>query len=199
MAEEWYRCTRRWIDRSLSRLSAGAAVWNVTAEEQAAGYPCDAYLDRPWRGLLRGIDIAAPAPVAYRWLCQLKVAPYSYDLLDNAGRRSPRYLIPGVHELAVGQRFLVFTITDFESDTHISGTGRAAFARLYGPLAITYCVKAVEVGACRVVVKLNVGTDGRWQRARAAALAVGDLIMMRKQLRTMKALAEATSLSTCDE
>lgn len=176
------------------RLPDRITAWNATAEERAARYPCDAYLEPPWRGLVRAIDVAAPAPVVFCWLCQLKIAPYSYDLLDNRGRRSPRTPTPGADDLAVGQTFLVFTITDYEQDRHISGTGRAPFTRTYGPLAVTYLVRPRSPNNCRLVVKLDVATNGRAQRFRAAGLALGDLIMMRKQLRTLKALAEAHPL-----
>ncbi|MDQ2790500.1 MAG: hypothetical protein M3Y73_12625 [Actinomycetota bacterium] len=180
-------CTARWNPAALLDV---ATAWNVTAAERTTSYPCDSYLTGPWRGLLRAVDVDAHPDVVFRWLCQLKIAPYSYDLLDNGGRRSPRQLTPGADELAVGQHFLVFEITEFEPGRHISGTGRHPFIRMFGPLAGTYAVTPRGTNAARLVVKLNVGNDGRWQRARYAALAWGDLIMMRKQLLTLKALAE---------
>ncbi len=133
-----------------------------------------------------------PAEVVFRWLRQFKVAPYSYDLLDNGGRRSPRRLTPGVEELAVGQPFLVFQIAAFETGRHLSGIIRPPFDRLFGPLAGTYAVTPRGPHASRLVVKLTMGTDGLQERIRCTALAWGDLIMMRKQLLTVKALAEAS-------
>jgi hypothetical protein len=169
-------------------------AWNVTAVEVAADYPCDRLAQTPVRRLTRGIDIDAPASVVFRWLCQLRVAPYSYDWIDNLGRKSPRTLTPGADSLARGQRLLIAEITDFAPNEHITGRAVSTAERLYGVVAITYRVTPRPSSATRLVVRLLVHEPTRWWHGiRFQLLAWGDLIMMRKQLRTLKALAEQTA------
>jgi hypothetical protein len=132
--------------------------------------------------------VHAPRRVVLRWLCQLKVAPYSYDLVDNYGRRSPMKLTPGAEQLAVGQSVMtIFELIDFGEDEHLtmrmrSGTG----LRLFGEFTITYTVTEVGPIETRLVVKVLVGDradTGALSVARRSGLARGDLFMMRRQLR----------------
>lgn len=48
-----------------------------------------------------------------------------------------------------------------------------------------------DPGTSRIVVRTEIGTTGPTRRLMATALAWGDLLMMHKQLRTLKQLAEA--------
>src|SRR5215471_6329248 len=106
-----------------------ARWWGSTETERRAAYPCDRLMPDADRALFRGIDVAAPAPVAFRWLCQLKAAPYSYDWIDNGGRPSPRHLTPGLEQLARGQAVMsIFALADYEVDRHFG----AAAARAVG-------------------------------------------------------------------
>ena len=161
--------------------------WGVVDGDFDGAWPCDAVLSGD-ASYFRGVGVDAPPETVFRWLCQLRVAPYSYDLIDNLGRRSPRELTPGLDELAVGQTFMqIFTLVSFEAANHITlaiKPGRAE--RIFGRLAVTY-----RVSTGRLVAKLNVeyptGARG-WILAKA--LPWGDLIMMRRQLLTIKRLAE---------
>ena len=163
--------------------------WGAAAAERAMRLPCDALLPAADLVLHRAVDVAAPAAVTFRWLCQLRVAPYSYDLLDNWGRRSPRTLTPGLADLGVGQPVMtIFTLEAFEPGRHLTiRLTRPGARRLFGTIVGTYAVLPTGPDACRLLVRLRVaGLDP----VRRRALAYGDLVMMRKQLRTLAALAE---------
>ena len=169
--------------------------WGDTAAERAAPLPCDELVPGDVMVLNRAVDVAAPAAVTFRWLCQLRIAPYSYDLIDNGGRRSPRVLTPGLDRLAVGQRMCrIFTLDSFTPGSLLtlrltSPRGRRAF----GDVAITYAVVPTGPATSRILARVRAaGLDP----VRRHVLAWGDLIMMRKQLRRFAALAEQTAEST---
>ena len=169
-----------------------ARTWGTTAAERARVYPCDAIID-PADDLFRGVDVAAAAAVTYRRLCHVKVAPYSYDWLDNRGRRSPRELVNGVDDLTVGERMMrIFTLVAFRRDEHLTVRLTAPRGRrLFGDIAVTYAVVATSPSTCRLVAKLRVTpAPGAFGRLRTSLLAWGDLVMMRKQLITLARLAE---------
>ena len=133
--------------------------------------------------------------MVFRWLCQLRSAPYSYDWIDNFGRTSPRELVAGLEALQRGQPFMrIFELVDFAPGSHLTLALRGGRS-LFGPLAVTYRVLPAAGGHSRLVVKLRecVRARGLLARARWTLLAAGDLVMMRKQLLTLKALAEATA------
>jgi hypothetical protein len=159
-------------------------VWNTTPRGTRRAFSYDGYLDTPVCRLTRAVTITAPPPTVFRWLCQLRVAPYSYDWLDNPGRRSPRRLTPGAERLAQGQPFLVFQLAEFDEGKSLTGVVQPRFERIYGPLAGTYAIQPRQDGTCRLVARLDVGATTTFQRVRRALLAWGDLIMMRKQLLT---------------
>jgi hypothetical protein len=85
------------------------ANWGATPTERAARLPCDELAPHARVRADRAVNVDAPANVVFAWLCQLRKAPYSYDFIDNFGRRSPRERDTTLSHLAVGQRFMTFS------------------------------------------------------------------------------------------
>ena len=170
-----------------------AQTWGTTAAERSDAFPDDRAAD-PRDLLWRGVDVAAPAARVFRWLCQLRVAPYSYDWIDNGGRRSPQALTPGLEVLAVGQRFMrIFTLEAFEPGLSLTleTPPGSSGARLFGEVNVTYWARAVGPERTRLLVKLPVRpAGGAFGSLMRALLPWGDLIMMRRQLLNLKRLAE---------
>ena len=168
-----------------------ARTWGTTPGERARPYPCDRWLDRIDDAYYRGVTVRAEPAVVFRWLCQLKVAPYSYDWIDNFGRPSPRTLTPGVERLAVGDRFMtIFRLIEFEQDRHV--TMRLVEGTVFPAIVLSYVMDWVAPGTSRLLMKFVAryprGIGGRLQRW---LLPWGDLVMARRQLMNLRDLAAA--------
>ena len=172
-------------------------TWGTTSSERERDFPCDASLAHVDAQLYRGITIHAAPEVVFRWLCQLRVAPYSYDWIDNGGRQSPQQLTPGIERIEIGQDVMtIFTLISFKQNEHFtirlkpSRTAKSAF----GDIAVSYLIVPKTATTCRLLVKLVVlHSQTLMGRLMRSFLPWGDLVMMRKQLMNLKRLAETTA------
>ena len=166
----------------------------------ASGLP-DRLADHVGPVVSRAVTVRAEPAVVFRWLCQLRVAPYSYDLVDNWGRRSPQTLTPGLESLAAGQRFAtIFTLVDWVPDELVAlEITEPAGIRLFGRLPLVYQTVPLRGGPeARTTLRGDIALPrpgSPWTRARSTALAWGDLEMMRRQLLTLARLSEESARS----
>jgi hypothetical protein len=187
----------------LIQMSSISETWGTEPQERIGAFPCDAVIPQPEASLFRGVTVDASPGVVFRWLCQMRVAPYSYDWIDNGGVQSPRQLTPGLEELVVGQDVMrIFKLVSFEQDCQLTLRlkPKSSASRTFGDIAVSYVIHPLvedgKAGRCRLIVKLLVnyppGLKGTMMRA---LLPWGDLIMMRRQLLNFKQLAERNSQS----
>lgn len=156
--------------------------WGVTDAEVARRYPCDEFVAAPVLQAWRGVTVRATPDQIWPWVAQIRLAPYSYDHIDNLGRRSPQDLL-GLPAPVPGEPFTTAArrrfgrILSVEPGTQLTG-------RIAG-VVITYLL-VPHGDHTRLLMKL-IGSGGRWY---APLLSVGDLVMARRQLLNLKALAE---------
>jgi hypothetical protein len=170
------------------------ATWGADSTERHAQSPADVAAPGADVHWVRAIDVAAPPAVLWRWICQLRVAPYSYDWVDNLGARSPQQLTPGLERLAVGQKVLrIFRIVDFARDGHVTIALNARAGGL-SPYAMAYVITSRTPPTSRLVVHVRArkprGILRRPGSVGLTMLSAVDLLMTRRQLRNLKALAE---------
>ena len=122
------------------------------------------------------------------WVKQIRLGPYSYDWIDNLGRRSPQRLC-GIPDPVPGDPFTralgghrcgqVVTVTP----------GEQLRGRIMG-VVMSYVL--VPVGSTTRLLLKVVTSRGR---LKAPLLSVGDLVMARRQLLNLAQLAERTAAS----
>lgn len=146
-------------------------------------YPCDDFVDSPTLQAWRGVTVEAPADAVWPWVAQVRIAPYSYDWIDNLGHRSPRELT-GLPEPQAGDRFTttagrpVGRIVSVDPGRQLTGN--------IGGVFMSYILVPLEPDLTRLLLKVVARTTA-WA---ALGLLVGDLIMARRQLLNLKQLAE---------
>jgi len=130
----------------------------------------------------------------------MRVAPYSYDWLDNLGRKSPGKLTPGLDAVEVGQEFMkIFELIDHETDRHLTMRMKqdAPGCKLFGDTVVSYVILSENERSCRLIAKLLIrypkGILGSILRLE---LPPGDWIMMRRQLLNFRKLSEKSELGS---
>jgi len=157
--------------------------WGVSDSEVSRRYPCDELVAAPEWQAWRGVDVAATPAAVWPWVAQVRLAPYSYDWVDNRGHRSPRELV-GLPEPRAGDRFTavggrpVGRIVSVEAGAQLTGAIGGAF--------MSYVLVPRGHDSTRLLLKVVMRTN----RLTAIGLSVGDLIMARRQLLNLKRLAE---------
>lgn len=73
----------------VTRIRAATRTWGSAAQERQLDFACDGLVAEPNDALYRAQTVNAPPALLFRWLCQIRAAPYSYDWIDNLGRQSP--------------------------------------------------------------------------------------------------------------
>lgn len=156
--------------------------WGVSDAEVARHYGCDDVVGSPTLEAWRGVTVLADPGTVWARVRQVRIAPYSYDLVDNLGRRSPREL-RDVPEPTVGDPF-----------THAFGRPQGRVVAVVPGEELTATIMGAHLSyavlprgsATRLVLKVVARTN-RWL---APAYSVGDLVMARRQLLNLKRLAE---------
>ena len=157
--------------------------WGVTPAETTRPYPCDAFAPDPVLQAWRGVTVRTTPERVWPWLVQIRLAPYSYDLVDNLGRHSPREL-RSLPTPVVGDPFTA-TAGRAQGEVLAVDEGRALTGRILGAV-MSYVLEPGPDANTRLLQKIVM------QRGRVLAplVAVGDLVMARKQLLTLQGLAE---------
>ncbi len=168
-------------------------VWGATPQECARHYACDDLDFVADDTFFRALDVAAPPDLVYAWLAQLRIAPYSYDLLDNFGKRSPPRRNEALTALAPGMSAMtIFRIASFEYGRSLTVALRSRrIARIMGDFCGTYAIVPEGERGVRLVAKILVRyPPGRYGNFLKSVMPTLDLIMFRKQLETLRDYAE---------
>ena len=168
--------------------------WGINLAEMRSDRWPNAQRDAPtleetW---YRAVSINAPVQTVFRWICQLRAAPYSYDWIDNVGKPSPRYLIEGLDQLRVGQKVMrIFRVHEFSNDSFMTIVPWPPAKLFCSDLRITYRCAPADTDQTRLLVRVQICYPKHpFRPIIRLLLPAGDLIMMRKQLFTLKQLCE---------
>jgi len=171
--------------------------WRATKDEVGHPMPGDGILGPGTGFTTRAVTIRAPTDQVWPWLTQLgygRAGWYSYDWLDNDGRRSAEEIRPEWQHLRPGDQILMMPGSGF--DVVAVEDGHFFVARAPdGTTSWCLAVETLDQRSCRLISRWH----ARWHITPASALWIalsdpGAFIMERRMLLGIKARAERTPL-----
>jgi hypothetical protein len=169
--------------------------WGATDEETRRVLPGDELLRPGAPSTTRAITIDAAPEDVFPWLLQIGYGRggwYSYDWIDNDGRPSVDGIDPALQQLAVGDRIEMMpgfgpVVREIEPNHHLVSAGDAD----------SWCllVEPAPDGRARLLSRWRQD----WPKSVGTFVSIaladpGAFIMERKMLRTLRYLAERTSV-----
>ncbi|NHO79860.1 SRPBCC family protein [Micromonospora sp. CMU55-4] len=157
--------------------------WGVSDDETLGRYPCDDFVPAPTLQAWRGVSVDAPPAAVWQWVGQIRLAPYSYDWIDNLGRRSPQQLVD-LPEPVAGEPFTTAggrrrgRILAVDPGRHLTASIMDA--------VLSYVLVPDGGNTTRLLLKVVMRTNP----VIALGGCLGDLVMARRQLLNLKRLAE---------
>ncbi len=180
--------------------------WGASTREVLAEMPGDAVVPGAQFVATRAITIQAPPMDVWPWIAQLgygRAGFYSYDLIDNGGRRSARQIIDEYQHIEVGDLIPMFH--DFRGLSIAYDVDSLDPPRwmlwVHRPhqhdrpdSTWSWRLTALPGEGTRLITRMK--QDYRWWTPRLAAfnlvlMEFGDFAMERRMLRGIKARAEA--------
>ena len=170
--------------------------WGATDEEVHRPMPGDEICANPHLDSTRAVTIRATPEQIWPWIVQIgrgRAGWYSYDFIDNPGRRSAEEILPVFQQLKVGEHIPTgigpgFRVMDVEPNRYL--VFRVA------PLgSITLALYAENVSSTRLISRVRIRWNLRDPKDAVTAVIVdpGDFVMMRKMMLGIKRRAEANS------
>jgi hypothetical protein len=177
--------------------------WGATPEECAMAMPGDAFLSgeaHPSALMTRAVTIQAKSEAVWPWLVQLGRGAgwYSYDLLDNGGKRSARHIVSWIPPIREGDAspigYVRHLVPGREITWWVGGTRfLGSTARLVVDLRLT-----AQGAATRLVIRMSADAVGGLPRVTLWAFRLIDGVMARRQLIGIRERAERHGAQTSD-
>ena len=175
--------------------------WGATAEEIASYVAGDDYCADAGVIATRSITVKAPPEDVFPWLRQMgfkRAGWYSYDLLDNLGRRSAVRVHKEWQDVVTGSlvpggplSFEAAVVDSPHAFVLRTPVGATSTRRLCFTLA--YDLRAIPEGT-RLVTRVRIKVNIPGGRLVERLLGLGDGVMVRKQLRTLAKLLTPDAL-----
>ena len=182
-AVAYSRCVRPW-----------QLTWGATPAEVSRSLPSDELVGHPTFNATRAITIAASPMEVWPWLVHVGVTRagwYSYDLLDNLGRRSARRIVPELQHLAEGDVIPMSPHGKHGLRVHSLDPPRSMVWGEPGGTTWAWHLEESAGGSTRLITRVRSRYDWRSPSiVFSMLLEFGDIWMMRKMLLNLRERAE---------